>query len=564
MIYLTQEIKRELEKIVHELLGDSVSIHFDVGYADERFGDMSTNVLLKSGSHRDEIEPKILEKIAQNSLFKRIVRDTKIVHPGFINFYFKPTFFLEQLVSLLNGQAHKELFLKGKGKTVLVEYSSPNIAKRMHVGHIRSTIIGAALYNLFKIQGYTTIGDNHIGDWGTQFGQILVEYKKRFGDTIHDDLTLEELEELYVSFQKKVAEDPDLQEKARFEVLKLHKGDEVNRGLWKHFLDVSVAQLNQVYTKLGVEFDTQYGESFYEPYIQNVLDLAKEKGVAVMDQGALVSFCEGLAPLILQKQDGAYLYATTDLATLYFRQKEYRADLLLYVVSNEQSLYFEQLFCTAEKMGILDKGGASHVKFGTVVGSDGKKFSTRKGGAIVLNEVLDEAIKKAGDPVIGVAALKYNDLSQNRVKDIVFDWERMLSMEGDSAPYLMYAYARFQSILSKSEMSLEDVLRNKIISNFDDLESKANSLMDDLGSLPRLLLMYFDVIQEATESYHPNILANYLFALATEANHYYHAIPILKEEDLIKKDIYLLVSYSVSYILKDGMRILGINVLERI
>lgn len=570
MIYLKQEIKQELATIVDGILGMKAPFEFDVHYNDEQFGDIGTNILLKSGPYRGRLEASLPIELGKSELFKRIVHETKIVHPGFVNFYFKPSFYCAYMLALLDGSSSKEFKKTGKGKTVLVEYSSPNIAKRMHIGHIRSTIIGAALYNLYKVAGFTTIGDNHIGDWGTGFGQLLVQYKKRYGTKAKKGLTIVELEELYVEFQKEVEHSPELQDLAREEIRKLHEGNKENTALWKYFVKISVADLARLYKLLGVKFDTQHGESYYRPYIEKALNMAKECGVARIDQGALVAFNDNMPPLILQKQDGAYLYSTTDVATLYYRQKTYKPYRMLYVVSNDQTLYFEQLFCTAQKMSILQPNQAYHVKFGSVLGIDKKKFSTRKGGAVPLEEVIDEAVKKAKSHTIGLAALKYNDLSQTRVKDITFDWEKMLAMEGDSAPYLLYTFARFRSILEKSGVAGSLVKSKRLPRNIRQHIERATydttRMMKDLTSAVPLfqhIIMYFDVLTESRETMHPHILANYLYELSTAANHFYQKVPIITEGNEVIKSLYLLVSYSVLTIISDGLSILGIDVLDR-
>ena len=565
-----------IEKLIREKLGD-LDFQLLSGEARAHFSTNAAFTLALSLSKGGEKIPPLqtaeelksfLEEKAPPGFFAKI----EVVQPGFINFWLTPeTIQAEFLKMIRAGESWGKTELK---KTVVIDYSAPNIAKPMSVAHLRSTIIGQSLYHIFQFAGAKVIGDNHLGDWGKQFGILIVAYKETLKQNPEfKEPTIEDLMQLYVSYSGRAKENPVLNEAARAETVKLQQGDKNNLKLWQKFYKLSLKEFESVYKVLGVKFDYYLGESFYNPMLADLVESALKKGVARKSEGAVVIPLDeaGLPPYVIQKSDGAHLYSTTDLATLKYRIEKFKADLILYVVGNDQALHFNQLFGAARKMGLVEDEELVHVKFGLILSSDLKKLSTRAGRHISLLQVIDEAIKKAREVVgvkqpdlseaekekiakiVGLGALKYNDLSQNRMSDITFDWDRMLSLEGNSAPYLQYTYARFRSILRKAPKSLipkrglDPVALNKEV---------------DLGLV--LKLAYFpEIIKSVTVNYYPHYLANYLYELARLMNSFYEKEPVLKSEPALREARLALVKKTAET-LKVGLDLLGIKTIEKI
>ncbi|MCR4260842.1 MAG: arginine--tRNA ligase, partial [Candidatus Colwellbacteria bacterium] len=461
---------------------------------------------------------------------------------------------------------------KNKDKeTVIVEYSAPNIAKPMHVGHLRSTIIGDAIANVFEFTGYSVVRWNYIGDWGTQFGKLIAAYKKWGKRREVARNPVEKLEELYVRFHKELKDNPVLEDEGREEFKKLENGDKKNRKLWRWFKKESLKEFNRIYNRLGVTFSTQIGEAFYEKDLNGIIDLLKEESIAQESEGALIIDLErfDLPPAMVRKSDGATLYFTREIANLKYRIEEYNPKRILYVVANEQTLHFSQLFAVAKMMDFAkdkDMPELAHVKFGLVRGGAGKKLSTREGTAIKLNELLDRSVKLSKDAlakrkvelkkselkevseILGIGAVKYNDLSQNRMSDIIFDWDKMLSFEGNSAPYLQYTYARLKSILRKAKGVPK--LSKIILENERDV-----FLVLKLSEFP-------EVLDRVKETYMPSQLASYLYELAKEVNSYYHSEPVLYSESELRA-VRLNIVKAASDVLKNGLSLLGIGTVEK-
>ena len=429
-----------------------------------------------------------------------------------------------------------ELNTKGD---VIIDYSSPNIAKRMHIGHLRSTIIGDAVKRLYNFLGYHTVADNHIGDWGTQFGKLIIGYRKWLNKEAYEKNPIEELERVYVEFAKESENDPTLDDMAREELKKLQDGDKENYALWQEFIKVSLDEYNKLYKRMDISFDTYYGESFYHNMMPGVLDELVEKGLAVEDQGAKVVFFDekdNLHPCIVQKKDGAFLYSTSDIATVKFRKEHYDINRLIYLTDERQQDHFKQFFKITEMLGWdIEK---VHIWFGIMRFAEGV-FSTRKGNVIRLEQLLDEGKKRALEvieeknpslsaeeknniaEVVGVGAIKYADLSQNRQSPIIFEWDKVLSFEGNTAPYLQYSYARIQSIKKKAaEMG-------------KTLSADTNIVITDKNerNLVTFLTLFPTMVLKAGETYKPNLLTDYLFDLGKKFNTFYNACPILNQED---------------------------------
>lgn len=524
------------------------------------------------------VAQQISAELQKDPSCQKYFSQINVIAPGFINFFISPTILWQNVSSILQQAEKFGESRAGSGKTVVIDYSSINIAKPMHVGHLRSTIIGQSLYNIYKTLGYTVIGDNHIGDWGTQFGKILCAYKKWGRQEILTQRPLEEMQQLYIRFHQEAQDNSELEECARQETKKLQNGDMENLELWKFFVQISLQDADKIYQKLGVKFDLVLGESFYNPFLAEVVQDALQKGVATVSEGAVVVMLEkfNLPPLLIQKSDGGFLYATTDLATIKYRQETLKADEILYVVSNEQALYFEQLFAAANLLG-YDRLKMQHIKFGMVLGADGKKFSTRKGETVGLMDVLQQAellaqqvlsekrpdmspeLKNKIAAIVGVGAVKYNDLSQNRLTDIVFNWDKMLSFEGDSAPYLQYTYARICSVLSKASPSCCQV--NTFDDNFVSWLTDASLAITEQEVL-RWLLIYPEIIISASEENSPRLVALYLYRLANLYNSFYSSQPILKAENEKLVNLRVLLSMATKIVLRNGLGLLGVAVSE--
>ena len=504
------------------------------------------------------------------------------VEGAFLNFTLSPEFLRAQfLSSLIRANGRIADSRAKKGRVVLVEYSSPNIGKSLSIAHIRSTVIGDALARMYRFLGHRVIADNHLGDWGLQAGALIAAYKL-WEERPVSQLTIEDWTELYVRFSREKKEHLELESKAKMETVLLQKGDRDSVKIWKAISAVSRREFDRMYRLLGVQFDKTLGESFYRKLFRKTVQTALQSGVAKESEGAIVipmngdpatTLTAGDPPFIIQKNDGGYLYGTFDLATMQYRLKRFKPSLMLYVVANEQSLYFTQLFHAAEKLGWVEPGRAAHVKFGMVRGEDSKRLSTRAGKTIALSGVIEEAVVRARKIVVeknselsesekdevarmvGVGALKYNDLSQNRNTDITFDWDTMLDFQGNSAPYLQYTYARLRSILRKTPTPAP-----KILGKFGMLGSlKERAEL----ALMKKSLQLSEAVEDAAKEYVPNLLANYLWELANEANAFYEKYPVLRAERGVREARLALID-GASRVLQRGLSLLGIEAPERV
>ncbi len=477
----------------------------------------------------------------------------------------------------------------GEGKTIVVDYSAPNIAKPFSVGHLRSTVIGQAICNLFRFRGYRVIGDNHIGDWGTQFGKLMCAYDRWADPEAVAADPIRQLLALYVRFHQEAEQDPALEEEARGWFQRLETGEPQARELWQSFRDLSWGEFERVYRLLGVEFDEVLGESFYNDKLAGVVERAFASGLArwseiearagsvaaerepgepaPMEKVALIPLAEhGIeTPLLIQKSDGTSLYATRDLATLDYRRERWHPEQVLYVVGGEQQLYFKQLFKAAQLLG--NEAKCVHVWFG-LIRLPGGKMSTRKGRVIFLEEVLDEAVSRARAVLadrdldeaekesiarmVGIGAVKYADLSQTRTKDVLFDWDKMLNLQGDSAPYLQYAAVRVRSIVRRAEgAATEEPIDPGLLS-----EAAEMALLRSLAGFPQ-------VVEAACGSYQPHLVATYLIALAREFSTFYSQVPVLKADSATLVATRLALCQRTAQVLERGLALLGIETPER-
>ena len=537
---------------------------------DPAHGDYATNAALVIAKLTGG-KPAEIARLIAGKLTAPEIAAAAVAGPGFVNL----TLADGSLTGALSAALHEtEQWWRsevGKGKTIVVEYSSPNIAKPLGVHHLRSTIIGQAIINLLRAAGYNAVSLSFPGDWGTQFGLLIAGYK-HWGDPEKvKRQPIEEMLNLYVRFSQAAKDDPRLLDEGRQEFRKLEEGDPENRKLWQWFLDESLRDFNRVYELLGVNIEHTIGESHYEPELKGIIQDALDHGVAQRgeDGSVVIPIPDSPTPEIIQKSDGATIYTTRELAAIRHRIKEWDAVQLLYVAANQQTFHLEQVFRSAELLGYAKPGQLVHVKFGMMLGSGGKKFATREGRLIPLIDVLQEAIQRSRAIVeklnpelpdskkdeiaemVGVGAVKYYDLFHHRLSDIVFEWDKMLNLEGASAPYLQYTHARFKSILRKAAKEA----KAPEVPDGAALDGVEHRLLAAMLRLP-------EAIEDALKDYTPNTLANYLYTLAQLANEFYHSHPVLQEPDEKKRALRIALVSGVALTLAKGLDLLGIAAPE--
>ena len=548
---------------------------------DPKFGDYQCNDALKfakkAKANPREVGAKVAEALKGNDVFEKV----EIAGPGFLNLTVSSAWLNSQLADL-GSRPRCGIPQKGTGKKIVIDYSSPNAAKQMHIGHIRSTVIGCAIDRIFRSLGYDVIADNHLGDWGTQFGILIKGYRELLTDDERENLTVANLEKCYVlSAAKAKEEDGVWKDACKQELVKLQQGDKDNLALWKRFIDISIGEFDRMYAKLGVKFDTYRGESYYNDIMPGVVAKLQEMGLAVESEGALVVNLESekLGVAIVRKSDGGYNYTTSDLACVKTRVEEYDPERIIYVTDARQQLHFKQWFSIAAKMGYTTK--LVHVPFG-LMSYQGKAISTREGNLIKLDELLAEAVKRSlaivmsrrgtdgasGGPAplptdddvklaeqIGYGAVKYSDLSHDPITDIDFSWDKALALEGNSGPYLQYAYARVCSLLEKAG------------SGTDGASGAPEPMPKDVGfavstsSEKRLALQLLEfpgAVVRAAEAYKPSVLADYLFQTAQLYSSFYQSSPILKSEPSVRA-ARLKLCELFGKVLSTGLGLLGID-----
>lgn len=487
----------------------------------------------------------------------------------YLNFFLDPAAFgMDTLDQILRKGADYGRSNAGQGQAVVIDFSSPNIAKPFGIGHIRSTVIGHALYLLYQSLGYRCIGINHLGDWGTQFGKLIVAFR-RWGndaDLLADPVNY--LYRLYVKFHQVVDEDQTLDDEARLMFKKLEQGDPEAYGYWHRFRQLSLDNYNQIYDLLGIHFDYFHGESHYNELLDKVIQLARDKGIARESEGALIVDLEpfGLPPVMLRKKDGATLYITRDLAAAIYRHETFNFFKALYVVGAEQKLHFQQLFKIIELLGFEWAQNCIHVPFGLIRFKEGR-MSTREGNIIFLEEVLQRAIglarkiineknsrladKESAAIAVGLGAVRFSDLSNDRIKDIEFDWDKALDFSGETAAYIQYAQARICSILRKAgENSL----------TWTD-EAALNLRQAEEQALIKTLAYFPQKIEAAAEGYRPSVLARYLIDVARDFNRFYHQCPVINSDADVQRARLLLIS-ATRQVLINGLSLLGIGAPE--
>ncbi|MDR0521995.1 MAG: arginine--tRNA ligase [Planctomycetaceae bacterium] len=550
-----------------------------------KFGDFQANMSMplakQLGKPPRDVAKQIVDALQAAGQLAGICETPEIAGPGFINLRLKNGF----LIKLLQKAAADEERLGippldlPKQKTYIVDYSGPNVAKPMHVGHIRSTVIGNALAKMLRFQGHKVITDNHLGDWGTQFGMIIFGYRNYLDKDAYQKNPVEELSRIYRLVRQKVDEpNEEIAAAVLAETAKLHGGDPDNLAIWQEVLPYSKDEINRIYRRFNITFDHTLGESFYQPMLAGVVnDLLKRK-IASETEGAVGVFFDGdKVPMLIRKKDGAFLYGTTDLATVEYRLKEFKPDAILYVVDFRQTLHFEHLFKTVRLTGI-ENVELTHVKFGTVLGEDGKPFKTRSGDTVGLNGLLDEAEHRALEIVtknsseenetpetnsavhkeiarrIGIGAVIYADISQNRESDYVFSYEKMLAMNGNTAAYMQYAFARIKSIFAKGNIDIAAIRRQ---SNMLQLTQPAER------ALALELLKFGEALDFALRDYRPNILTAYLYELANRYSVFFEQCPVLKAESEEVRTSRLLLCDLTARTIQKGLELLGIETVER-
>ena len=546
---------------------------------DPKFGDYQSNALMALAKAR-KLNPRQLASDVLAILdVSEWCEKVEIAGAGFLNFQLK----ISALAAVLQSAGRGELLFYDKTaspRTTVIDFSSPNVAKPMHVGHIRSTILGDCLARTLRLLGHRVITDNHIGDWGTQFGMLLLGWKLHLKpDALLAD-PIGEMERLYKMVSAACEADEAVRDAARQELVKLQGGDAENLRIWHEMIALSQKQFDTIYGRLGVKFDQALGESFYNPRLKPLVDELLGQGIARQSEGALAIFFEGVAqlkehPALIRKSDGGFNYTTTDLATLAYRLETWHPDEIIYVTDGRQQLHFQQVFTAFQKWqsAIGNRQSAmilAHVWFGSILGEDGKPFKTRSGETVKLADLLDEAEERAfkivseKNPVlpeaqrreiarvIGLGAVKYADLLPNRQSDYVFSWDKMLALQGNTAPYLQYAYARIRSIFRKAEETLNAELRTPNI----------ELVAPEEIALAKHLLNFGLTLEAVAEEYRPNFLCNFLFDLASRFTSFYENCPVLKADDATRASRLVLCDLTAR-VLKQGLAVLGIETVEQ-
>lgn len=578
---ILQQLESRLAAALKATLGEAAAAIVTAA-ADLRFGDYQSNAAMVLAKQRGK-NPRALAEEIIGQLDLEGLGTADIAGPGFINFRIFPEAFAARAKALLRDDRLGAPDI-GSGRTVVVDFSAPNVAKPMHVGHIRSTIIGDSLCRIARFLGYKVIADNHIGDWGTQFGMILHGWKTLLDKAALDADPITELLRVYREVNVATKADSAVLEICKGELVKLQAGDPENLEIWQQCIDVSKRGLQRIYDVLDVKFDYWLGESYYNDRLAGLVDEFLAKGIARESNGAVCIFSDGSGkreedpfmvhreegwtdnPAIIRKADGGFLYATTDLATIRFRIDEWKADQIWYVVGVPQQLHFRQIFAAAQRWGV--SANFRHVAFGSILGEDRKLMKTRSGDNVQLTDVLTEAVERAAKiiseknselkgeeaaeiaSIVGIGAVKFAELSQNRLTDYVFAWDRMLALQGDTAPYLQYSSVRIRSIFRKLDAPFDAASCEIVLSENEEVH------------LARLHARFGELLPAVLEDFRPNLLANYLLELARAFHSFFEACPVLKSEESARSSRLALCELT-GRILTSGLGLLGIRCPER-
>ncbi|MCS6800027.1 MAG: arginine--tRNA ligase [Myxococcota bacterium] len=541
-------------------------------------GDYQLNGLLALGRSLRrpprELAAAVADRLAGHDPFERV----EVAGPGFVNLRLRDAWIAERLGDVLADRARDGVPAVDRPETIVVDFSSPNVAKQMHVGHLRSTILGDAIVRLLRFLGHRVLGDNHLGDWGTQFGLLLAGIKRWGSQVALEGDAVAELERIYRLASEAARADEAFADEARAELARLQSGDPERRAQWQRFVEQTRRTLERVYDRLGVRFDLWLGESSYEAMLPGVVEELLRRGIAREDQGAVCVFVGELPeapealrgrkePFIVRKKDGAFLYSTTDIATVLYRRDTLRADRVLYVVDVRQADHFAQLFATVRAMGVTMR--LEHVGFGTILGEDGRPLRTRDGAPVTLEALLDEAVTRAEarlrqaeglelDPAaigevaraVGIGAVKYADLRQHRLTDYRFEWDKLLSFKGNAGPYLQYAYARTRSVFRRGAVD-PDTLAGPIV--LREPPERALALV---------LLRFGDVVHAAADGALPHLVAEHLYEVAVALSTFYERCRVLHEDAAVRASRLALLAVA-SRQLRRGLELLGITAIER-
>lgn len=540
-----------------------------------QFGDYQANGIMgaakKLGLNPREFAQKVVDNVDLNGIAEKL----EIAGPGFINIFLAPTWLAQQTENAFSGD--KLGINLNQAQTVVVDYSSPNVAKEMHVGHLRSTIIGDSVVRALEFLGNKVIRANHVGDWGTQFG-MLIAYLEKMENEHASEMELSDLESFYRAAKEHYDSDEVFAEKARNYVVKLQSGDDYCRTMWKKLVNITMQQNQHNYNRLNVTLTENdvMGESLYNPMLPEIVADLKAQGLAVEDDGALVVFLDEFKNkdgdpmgVIVQKKDGGFLYTTTDIAAAKYRYETLKADRALVFSDTRQSQHMQQAWLITRKAGYVpDSFSLEHHNFGMMLGKDGKPFKTRTGGTVKLADLLDEAVERAEKLIaeknpdltasekqavveaVAIGAVKYSDLSKNRTTDYVFDWDNMLSFEGNTAPYMQYAYTRVRSIFSRAGIDPNSLTGNIVLTD----EKERNLVIK--------LLQFEEAVTVVAKDGTPHVLCQYLYELAGIFSSFYEAYPILNAEESIKQSR-LKLAHLTAKTLKQGLDLLGIKTVEK-
>jgi arginyl-tRNA synthetase len=599
-----KQIELKLQAAVREILPDAdASVVLVRPCPDPKFGDYQSNALMSLAKQRKMNPRQLATDVVAKLDVSDICEKVEIAGAGFLNFRLRNSALTQTLESAARGD---HLFFEkfSQPKTIVIDFSSPNVAKPMHVGHIRSTGIGDALQRTLRLLGHKVISDNHIGDWGTQFGMLIVGWKRYVAEKKQPPSDIETLVAVYKSIQAEIKNQldqyiepketlrpiSDTENQSRSELVKLQAGVAENISIWREMIALSQKQFDEIYSRLGVKFDFALGESFYNPWLGEVVDDLLAKKIARESEGAVGVFSDGSLPpkedpflvnrdgewiadpALVRKSDGGFNYTTTDLATVDYRLKTWLPNEIVYVVDDRQSGHFKKLFLIVArwKPDATKNTKLIHVGFGKILGDDGKPFKTRSGDTVKLGDLLDEAEARAFKivseksselpeaqrkeiaRVVGIGAVKYADLLPNRQSDYIFSWDKMLALQGNTAPYLLYAYARIKSIFRKQE-NPESRIQNP------ELHLAAPEEI----ALAKHLLNFGLTLEAVAEEYRPNFLCNYLFELAGKFTSFYENCPVLKADDAATRDSRLALCDLTARVLKQGLETLGIETVEQ-
>lgn len=520
------------------------------------------------------IADEIKSKIELNS---DVIEKVDVVS-GYLNFFVNKGKMAEIIIKEMEENSEYGKSNIGNGKNIVVDYSAPNIAKPFHIGHLRSTVIGGALYKIYKYLGYNTIGVNHLGDYGTQFGKMIEGYTMWKDEYDIEKDPINQMMDIYVRINNLCKEDEEVLERCRNNFKKLEDGDPYCVELWKKFKDLSLKEFQRVYDLLGSEFDSWNGEAFYSDKMQEVIDILDKTGKLQESQGAKIIDLEDKGintPIIIKKSNDSTTYATRDLAAILYRARTYDFDKALYVTSYEQVLHFKQVFETAKLLGLDEKytNGLEHVSFGMVLLPTGK-MSTREGTVVKLEDLLNESIQRAKSIIeeknpdlenkediakkVGIGAVIFNDLSNNRIKDEVFDWDTILNFQGETGPYVQYTYVRTKSIIEKAGYNVDDIKSNKSLGNIN-----TEYLLDtDSQNILKLIYNFEDILKQVTDKNEPSILSRYLIDVSKAYSTFYNGNKVIVDDEEVKK-ARVFITYAVGEVLKIGSGLLGIEMPEK-